>query len=342
MKSPAPNLRKIARVARVSATTVSLALRNHPRVSLKVRRKIHALAEAMGYRPNALVSALMSQVRTNRRVVAQEVVAFLTGGPTPDWWMQWGNIEQNFLGARARAEQLGFRLEPLWLGPLGRDAPATAKVLHARAIRGAVLGPLPVPHAPIELDWPRCAVTTLGYSFEQAPLHRAAHNHVSSTVLLYAELRKLGYARIGLALARSELLRVKNYWLAGLLTGRELHGGERVRPLVFADDAGPKPFLAWLDAQRPDIVVGVARDTFFWLQDAGWRVPHDIAYAHLSLADMRPHAIAGIEQKPFEIGAAAFDLLVSQLYHNEYGSPATPHCTLIEGRWVPGPTAPGK
>jgi LacI family transcriptional regulator len=321
---------------------VSLALRNHPRVSAKVRERIHALAASMGYRPNALVSALMSQVRTNRRVVAQEVVAFLTGGPTPDWWQEWGTIEQNFRGARTRAEQLGFRLEPHWLGPLGQDAAATAKVLHARAIRGAVLAPLPLPHGPINFDWGRCAVTALGYSFEQVPVHRAAHNHVNSTITLYAELRRLGYTRIGLALARTELLRVKNYWLAGWLTGRELHGGERIKPLVFEDAAGRKPFFSWLEKERPDVVVGVARDTYRWLNEAGWRMPRDIAYAHLSLADVRPADIAGIEQKPFEIGAAAFDLLVNQLYHNEYGSPSTPNCTLIEGRWVPGATAPAR
>jgi LacI family transcriptional regulator len=345
MKTPssAPNLRRIARAARVSHTTVSLALRNHPRVSARVREKIHALAASMGYRPNALVSALMTHVRSRRRVLAHEVVAFLTGGPTRDWWKSWGNIEQNFLGARARAEQLGFRLEPLWMGPLGRDAAATSKVLHARAIRGAVMAPLPVPHEPVALEWSRCAVTALGYSFEQVPLHRATHNHVNSTVLLYRELRALGYRRIGLALARSELERVKNYWLAGVLTGRELHGGERVSHLVFADGrAGRAPFFAWLEKQRPDVVVGVARDTYFWLREAGWRLPQDVAYAHLSLADVRPGDIAGIEQKPFEIGAAAFDLLVSQLYRNEYGCPATPQTTLLDGRWTPGATAPGR
>ena len=44
--------------------------------------------------------------------------------------------------------------------------------------------------------------------------------------------------------------------------------------------------------------------------------------------------------RPFEIGAAAVDQLVAQLYHNEYGSPRTPNCTLIDGRWVAGASAP--
>ena len=341
MKNPAsPNIRKIAKAARVSHTTVSLALRNHPRVSMRTRRRIQALAESMGYRPNALVSALMSHVRSRRRVIAQEVVAFLTGGPTSDWWRGWPTITQAYLGARSRAEQLGFRLETLWLGPLGQDSRAVGKVMHARAIRGAIMAPLPVPHGEIDLDWSRCAVTAIGYSFEQVPLHRATHHHVSSMIEAYQQLRNLGYRRIGLATSVEDMVRVKHFWLAGLLTGRELFGGAHVPHVTFEGPRQKAEFFAWMKAEKPDIVVGVARDTYFWLREEGTRIPQDIAYAHLNLLDVQPGNIAGIEQRSAEIGAAAMDLLVGQLYHNEYGSPPTPNCTLIDGRWVNGETAP--
>src|ERR1044071_7579055 len=56
--------------------------------------------------------------------------------------------------------------------------------------------PAGLPADLIDLDWSRCAVTALGYSFEQVPLHRAAHNHVNSTITLYQQLRQLGYRRI--------------------------------------------------------------------------------------------------------------------------------------------------
>jgi LacI family transcriptional regulator len=332
----------LAKLAGVSHTTVSLALRNHPRVSERTRKRIRALADEMGYRPNALVSALMSQVRSNRRVVAQEVIGFLTGGPTSDWWREWPSIVENYQGARQRAEQLGFRLETLWLGPGGAEARSTAKVLHARAMRGAILAPLPVPHGSIELDWARLAVATIGYSFDQVPLHRAAHHHVNGVLVLYEQLRALGYRRIGLAMSIDELVRVKHYWLAGLLTGQELYGGDRVPHLIFQGDRNQERFFAWFKKQRPDVVVGVARDTYYWLKEARVRIPGDVGYAHLNLRDVQPGNIAGIEQKSVEIGAAATDLLVSQLYHNEYGSPATPNCTLLDGSWVPGATAPGR
>jgi LacI family transcriptional regulator len=339
----APNLRQIAKAAKVSHTTVSLALRNHPRVSERMKRRIRALAEKMGYRPNALVAALMSQIRSNRHVVTQEVVAFLTGGPTPDWWQGWPSIAQSHAGALARAEQLGFRLEPFWMGPGGHDARRVAKVLRARAIRGAIMAPLPVPHANrIDLDWERCAVSAIGYSFEQVPLHRAAHHHAKSVMTLYQHLRQLGYQRIGLAATVEDLVRVKHFWLAGFLAGRELFGGARLPHVSFDGTPEKHLFFDWMDRYEPDIVIGVARDTYFWLKEAGLRLPEDVAYAHLNLLDVRPHKVAGIEQNSAAIGAAATDLLVGQLYHNEYGFPSTPQCTLIDGRWMPGPTAPAK
>lgn len=341
-ESPVPNLRRIAKAARVSHTTVSLALRNHPRISLRRRQRIQQLAEKMGYRPNALVSALMSHVRSSRRVISQEVLAFLTGGPDSEWWRRWPSITQNYLGIRARAEQLGFRVETFWMGPGGRDAASTAKVLRARAIRGMFIAPLPVPHASINLNWEQSAVTAIGYSFDQEPLHRVTHHHVSSMLLAYEHLRKLGYRRIGLAMTLEDMVRVKHYWLSGLLTGRALFGGETVPHLIFTGPEEKKSFFSWFRKERPDVIVGVARDTYFWLQEAGFSLPGDVAYAHLNRRDVEPGDVAGIEQRSFEIGAAASDLLATQLYHNEYGFPTTPNCVLIDGRWVPGATAPGR
>jgi hypothetical protein len=41
------------------------------------------------------------------------------------------------------------------------------------------------------------------------------------------------------------------------------------------------------------------------------------------------------------VGAAALYLVVEQLHGNSFGIPQNPKTVLIEGRWVPGTTAPG-
>ena len=60
-KKSEPTIHDIARELKISASTVSRALQNNPRISLKTREKILSLAETMGYRPNTLASNLRNK-----------------------------------------------------------------------------------------------------------------------------------------------------------------------------------------------------------------------------------------------------------------------------------------
>src|SRR5687767_5578914 len=114
-----PTLREIARRAGVSHTAVSLALRNDPILPARTRTRLRRLADAMGYRPNVLVSALMTQVRLRHGRRAAEAIGFLTGGTSADDWRNHSAAVGFYQGARNRAEDLGMRLEPFWLGQNG-------------------------------------------------------------------------------------------------------------------------------------------------------------------------------------------------------------------------------
>ena len=60
-KKSEPTIHDIARELKISASTVSRALQNNPRISLKTREKILSIAETMGYRPNSLASNLRNK-----------------------------------------------------------------------------------------------------------------------------------------------------------------------------------------------------------------------------------------------------------------------------------------
>ncbi len=339
--APHPNIRQIARRVGLSHTTVSLALRGHPRISPETRKRVQAAADDLGYRPNALVTALMRHVRSNRRIVASETLAFLTSGNTADHWKKHQIFVENFEGAKAQAESLGFKLEPFWLGPKGRDAPTGAKILRARSIRGAILAPIPLPHGPVIFDWEHTAVVAIGHSFSQEPLHRVAHNHINAMLILYQELRSLGYRRIGLAVTINDMLRVRHYWLAGLLAGQRIFGGRAVTPLIFNDNSEKPRLFEWLKLHRPEVVVSIGWNVYRWLQEGRIQIPGQVAFAQLGLDNTYP-GVAGINQKGREVGAAAVDLVVGQLYRNEYHIPQDPKVVLLDGEWVPGKSAPGR
>jgi LacI family transcriptional regulator len=60
-KKTDPTIHDIARELNISASTVSRALQNNPRISIKTREKIIALANSVGYRPNTLASNLRNK-----------------------------------------------------------------------------------------------------------------------------------------------------------------------------------------------------------------------------------------------------------------------------------------
>ncbi|MCK9640498.1 MAG: LacI family transcriptional regulator [Prolixibacteraceae bacterium] len=60
-KKTDPTIHDIARELNISASTVSRALQNNPRISFKTREKIIALANSVGYRPNTLASNLRNK-----------------------------------------------------------------------------------------------------------------------------------------------------------------------------------------------------------------------------------------------------------------------------------------
>lgn len=60
-KSKEPTIHDIARQLNISASTVSRALNDNPRISLKTKEKIKSLVITLGYRPNTLASNLRNK-----------------------------------------------------------------------------------------------------------------------------------------------------------------------------------------------------------------------------------------------------------------------------------------
>jgi DNA-binding LacI/PurR family transcriptional regulator len=336
-----PTMRFIARKASVSNATVSLALRNHPSIPPLTRARIKKVAADLGYRPNALVTALMRQVRNNRPITPQETIGFLTADPSPEDWKRDFGFMSFFEGAHDRAESLGFKLEHFWLGPFGRNGRAISKVLEARGIRGAVIGPLPVHQEVVQMAWPRLAISAIGFSFEQRQFHRACHHQVNGMMLLYNKLHGLGYRRIGFAIMSLDLVRVRHYYLSGFLTSQNLNRDcLRLPPLVLRDDSELPGLLSWARRYKPDVIVSIGWKIYRWLIGSTIRIPKDIGFAQLSL-DGTYANIAGIDQRSPLLGATAFDLVIEQLFRNESGVPESPKMVLLDGEWTPGRSAPG-
>ena len=142
----APTLRSLAAEAGISPMTVSLALRNHPRIPVATRERIRKLAKQRGYTPDPQIAALMQHLRTRRPARLQSVIAALTTMPGRRTNRYSEVIARS---ARERAAELGFGFDQILLGPYLDRAGSLNRVLRARGIDGVVMLPM---IEPIELD----------------------------------------------------------------------------------------------------------------------------------------------------------------------------------------------
>jgi LacI family transcriptional regulator len=230
MNPPAPeeneasNLATIAREAGVSRMTVSRVLRNAGYVAADTRARVLAAAEKLRYRPNPMVSALMTQIHQGKLSRRDDVIAYLTDSVVRGTWRKNKTYCEFFEGATARAFQRGYRLEEFWLGEYGFSSARLSRVLYARGIRGVIVGPLRSPHAHLNLKWNNFSAAAIGYSLLRPPLDRVTNDQYDSTLGALRELRRLGYRRIGLALEGPTAARVHYRWLSAFLLHQWRYG----------------------------------------------------------------------------------------------------------------------
>jgi DNA-binding LacI/PurR family transcriptional regulator len=343
-------LRDIADAAGVNPSTVSRAMRGDPRLRPETRAQIQDLARQMRYRPNPFVTAFATHVRNHRNLPNQATIAVLD--TYSDELASAGWVVRYEQGIRERAADHGFAVDVLRLRDHGGGADA-GKVIDARGIRGVIIMPVRGQTVLTGLDFRSLAASTIDLSLRHPLLHRASPDYFQGIQLALDTLHARRYRRIGFCTNRGEVRRIGSRWLGGYLAWHsdglpEEHVAPHINPHEEASDEDTAKaaahwrecrdaFARWLEQEKPDAIV--SNDTFFeaWLRELGRRVPGDVAFGSLGLA-LGASVHAGIDQRCEQVGAAAMDLVISQIYRNEYGLPLIPTTVLVPSTWVDGET----
>ncbi|MDF3055826.1 MAG: transcriptional regulator [Rariglobus sp.] len=338
--NPSLTMSDLAKAAGVSKMTVSLALRGHQKISAETRERIRLLAEKMGYRPNPLVQTLMANLRSTRPAQYHSTIAWVTAFPTREGWCKHWVHKLYHQGAVARAAALGYKIESFWAFAPGLSGAALSRMLRARGIRGLIVPPVGVPGTRLEIEWEHFSCATIGYSFMEPRLHRAASNLHDAMSRALAECTRRGFKRIGFAIPSDTDLRVNHSWLATYLAWQQfIPKGERL-PVINASGPLQDPLPAWLKKHRPEVIISPNTEFSTWLPKLGRRIPEDIGLITLSRPgnDTATTRISGISQNDVTVGEAVVDLVVAQLQHNETGVPKYPRVVLTDGFWSEGKT----
>ena len=333
------SVRQIAKLAGVSFSTVSLALKDSPRISARTKLKVRQIADKLGYRPHPKINELMSHLRSRPRAKTEACLGVLAFYDTPEPWQRRPSI-RTFAGMQTRAKALGYRLETFWPQAPGMTPRRLRTVLDARGIQGLLsFGSSHFEEKfPEELD--HYAIVTIGLSI-QTPLHRIISHFYADTTLSLNKIHSLGYRRPGLVVRRDEEIRCNHTYTSAYLGWCDYNlGAAGTVPVLRLDSTDLGPMGDWLDRCRPDVVILVhlhdqLKEIDTLLRDRGLKVPEEIGVAVVSTVLDGTH-YSGMAPHRFLMGTRAVDLVVNRIANREFGFPTNPRIEMVEGHWVDG------
>lgn len=330
--------RDIAQRAEVSANTVSLALRNSPRISPETRARVREIAEQLGYSGDPRLTEYMRYMRARRESKHRPVLALVNAHSAPLATLKSVNIRGIAAAATAEAARQGFRLEEFWLGARRMTGERLSDILVSRGITGLVVLPLPAGCSELPLRWNSFAAISTCYSAYALGLNLVTTNRQHYLELSLRHLRRLGYRRIGLAIDADTDARSHHQTLAHFLWDQSNRPtAERVQPLS-SPELDLSTVREWIRTERPEAVISTRNHVHGLLLNLHLSVPTDIGFVSLAASARDVPFLAGVDERPAAVGVSAIDMLVAQLQRGEFGLPETRRLTLVEGSWITGKT----
>ncbi len=321
----------VAKAVGLSRSAVSYALRNHPSIPEKTRKRVREAAEKLGYRRNAYVSALMAQLHGKRTAEEPPTLAWIVDEPIHAFLGAIPFYRLAFEGARHRAHWMGYELEIFPHSGSAMSPAKLGKVLKSRGIRGVIVAPVSDKNRK-DMNFPfqDFACSTIGYSLKTPALHKVGIDYSQGIRLLWEQLRDEGYKRPGLILSRPYDERTEHLQQATFLAMQSVDSGvEAIPPCILSQEEGLPAAGRWLERYQPDALLCAIPDLAPKLLRDCKQTPTVFMINHDSEFNGR-----GIVQPTRDVGAVAVDIVLNQIHNGEQGIPALASTTLIPYRWI--------
>ena len=310
-----PTIKDIARLARVSHTTVSRALNDRPRVSRKTRERIRAIATKVNYQPNVAARSL----KIRRTKTLGLVITTIMNPFYPE-------LAQ---GIENTAREMGYNII---LCSTNYDISLERQhidVLRGKGVDGIIFTSTHL-HDPnvqglINEKFPIILVNRKIY--DESVAHRVDYvvvDNVHGGFIAIEHLIRLGHRRIGIISGLSQSSASVER-LEGVRRALTENGLNFEPDLVFEGDflkasgmSAARRFSSM--THRPTAVFAVndymALGAMEGFIEEGFRIPHDMAlvgFNDIEISRMRNIELTTIGQKTYEMGAIAVKALVEKI-----------------------------
>jgi LacI family transcriptional regulator len=310
-----PTIKDIARLARVSHTTVSRALNNRPRVNRKTQERIRAIAKKLNYQPNVAARSLKI-----RRTKALGLVITTIINPF------YPELAQ---GIENTAREMGYNII---LCSTNYDIDLERQhidMLRGRGVDGIIFTSTHV-HDPnveglINEKFPTILVNRRIY--DESVANRVDYvvvDNVHGGFMAVEHLVRVGHERIGIisGLGQSSASVER---LEGVKKAMVEYGLAPESDLIVEGDflkaSGGKAAKRFSRMKNPPTAVFAVNDymalgAMEGFIEEGFRIPHDIAlvgFNDIEIGRMRNIELTTIGQKTYEMGSIAVSTLVEKI-----------------------------
>lgn len=333
-------IREVARLARVSPSTVSRAIAGHPRISEQTRRRVLEAMEHLGYRPNAIARSLVTRVSRTLGIVLYRPADQAFAHPF---------FAEALRGVASVAQAHGYSLMVTTAETYEAESQQCLAMLQDRRADGAVLLASREPDPLIEeLLRQRYPFVVLG----RVPGHPSAYwvnnDNFQATALVVSHLLELGHRRIALVGGRPELV-VTQDRRDGFLTALQEAGVSVPADWValgdFTWEHGHREARRLLQQpQRPTAIVAMddvlAAGALRAARELGLEVPQDVSIAGFNddpLAQLLSPPLTTVRIPARELGEQAARQLIDRLNGR---LPPVRHLVLSAELVVRGSTGP--
>ncbi len=318
----------IAQMAGVSKMTVSLALRDNPRIAPDTKMRIKALAEKHGYRSVPVLSRL-AQKRFRTGAEYAETIAFIYDSSR-------GLYSWDARGL-ARCEEsalpMGYNVEGFDIKNF-RAPERLADILQARGIVGLIVGQIFSPDFVERFSWSEFCVVACGSGYFMPPTHLVVEDEGGARLRCWQEAKKYGYTRPGIL----DFLEPPSPRLDSLKRGASLmiqHEANVPDEFLYRCNKGASQanLIDWLNRYKPDVIIGATTFFYDFLKECRISIPFVTCY----FAPDNKH-VSGTRTSRRLLMKTALDLLENQLVRNHYGPSQDSLHILAPFYWQDGQT----
>lgn len=304
-------------------------------MSVATRQRVRALADRMGYRPNAAARLLreMANGRAEGRFLG--TLAYVVS-PHEASQMRHPQARERYpwhFEPADRALRHGYSVDIFVVDPGVKEQRKIRRVMRARGIRGALIAAGNRNPKELDLDWDRLAVVTTSAQFGTNFLHNITVPYFQDTYFAAQQLIERGFERIGFVMTGNVL----DAYLGGYEVAMKAAKMPVIPPL-FAEVGVPKGVKSWIKRNRLDCVLTTTgSDLLMALREMGVRVPEELGFAVIDDID-DPGVLSGLRQPRLQLNRWGIDFLHNLLTHNEFGIPSDPLQMQFSSTWSEGQT----